>query len=289
MSLPSLQSIFTPANFNQYIGQERVKTFAKVMVQAAKKENRKLPNILIDGGYGLGKTSLARVIYREFGLTPKVIDASSLTPNNVESIMPSFGTGIIIDEVHNLDRQVADSLNLLIDRSQLSIIACTTNSGDLSAPFKSRFRAIHLDPYTLEDISKIVDLVAIRKRVNLPYNQVKEIAKRSRLNPRIALSYLSTLFDVLTVKDRTRGDLTSLKEAFILLGVDDNGFLERDYHYLRVMPEDRAVGVAYLSSMLGLDSKTIETEIEPYLMQKGYIERTPRGRIKIKNLEKVAR
>lgn len=273
--------IFSPKNFDEYIGQDRAKKIAKVMLSASSMERRPLPNILIDGSYGLGKTSLAKVIFNELKIKPRIIDASALN-----KIIPPILTrqAAIIDEIHNLDPQVADTLNILIDEGKLSIIGCTTNPGMLPAPFRSRFRNVHLDPYTQDQISKILRLALDRKLVPAPDRLVSEISKRSRLNPRVGLNYLAFIFDIMTVRHESTLSERTIKEAFQTLGVDNKGFIDRDYKYMEALQEERPVGLQYLSAMIGVDAKTIETEIEPYLLQTGHIDRMPRGRIKLKEI-----
>lgn len=271
--------IFSPKNFNDYVGQDRAKQIAKVIVAAATIEQRPLPNILIDGSYGLGKTSLAKVIFNELGRTAKVIDASSLN-----KIIPPLSRPTIIDEIHNLDPQVADTLNILIDEGKAQIIGCTTNPGMLPAPLRSRLRTIHLESYTQDEIAKILRLVLNRKLIPSADSTITEIAKRSRLNPRVGLNYLAFIFDLMTIKREGTLQPKTIKEAFLTLGVDDNGYIERDYLYMAALPEDRPVGLQYLSAIIGVDAKTIEAEIEPYLLQTGRIDRMPRGRIKLREI-----
>ena len=270
--------IFSPKNFIEYIGQNRAKKVATVIVNASRIEQRPLPNILIDGSHGLGKTSLARVIYNELNIEPKVVDASTFNKEDY-----SLPDKVIIDEIHNLDPQVADSLNILIDKGRTSFIGCTTNPGSLSPAFRSRFRAIHLERYTFNEIKQIISMVLLRKGVNTNGTAINDIAKRSRLNPRVALNNLAFIFDYMTVQV---SGLTPkiVKEAFMALGIDKDGLTERDYSYIRALPDDRPVGIQYISAALGIDAKTIEAEIEPFLLQSKYIDRMPRGRIKLREI-----
>lgn len=273
--------IFAPKNFSEYVGQEKAKAIASVMVGAAKKENRALPNTMIDGSYGLGKTSLAKVIAEEIGIKPKIIDAASL---NKEVKLTSKLT--IVDEIHNLDASVADSLNILMDAGTIRIIGCTTNPGMLPAAFRSRFRTIHLDHYTVWNIRQIIDLACLRKGVPINGATLAEIAKRSRLNPRVALNHLSFIFDLMSVQNQYSPTVKLAKSAFTMLDVDDNGYNARDYAYMRAFPSDgRPVGIKALEAVTGIDAKTIEAEIEPYLLQTGKIDRLPRGRIKVAELK----
>lgn len=272
--------IFTPKNFKEYVGQNKAKEISRIIIEAAKIENRSLPNILIDGSYGLGKTTLAKVIYHEANTTPKIIDALAANKE-----LPEFFTKpLIVDEIHNLDPEVADSLNIVIDQGRARIIGCTTNPGALPSPFKSRFRTIHLENYTEKDIKQIIDLASLRKGVNFDYRILDEIAQRSRLNPRVATNHLSFLFDYMAVNRLAKLTVQEIRKAFSVLGVDTQGFMERDHRYMAALPIDRPVGLHYLSAVLGIDAKTIEREIEPYLLQTGKIDRMPRGRMKLRDI-----
>ncbi len=263
-----------PQNLNEYVGQPKAKQIVATTVQAALKEQRALPNILISGPFGQGKTILALLMAQEYGKKFPLIDAASVNKNIVES-----GT-VIIDEIHNLDATVCDSLNILLDSHNLHIIGCTTNPGALPSAFRSRFRNIPLGPYSNDDISQILTMALSRKGISSTKTLVYEIAKRSRLNPRISLNNLSFILDVALVKDASLG-IHIIDEAFHQLGIDKDGFSLRDYAYLDAIPEGRSVGIQYISAVTSIDPKTIEEEIEPYLMQKGLIDRTSRGRHKL--------
>jgi Holliday junction DNA helicase RuvB len=270
--------IFTPQNFEDYIGQNRPKAIARLMIAASKIEARPLPNILIDGPYGTGKTSLARIIFSEAGIQPRVTDAATLKGT------PYIKHPMIIDEVHNLDSIVADSLNLMIDRGSVQLIACTTSPGLVPAAFKSRFREIHLEPYNLDEIQQILQKAVDRKQFVLSKSTLAEIARRSRLNPRAATHNLSFIFDWMIVNNNYVPSQKNLEDAFSILGIDKNGLTERDYKYLQALDGDHSVGLSHLSAILGLDTKTIEREVEPYLLQLGLVGRMPRGRILLKDL-----
>lgn len=271
-------TIFSPQNFVDYVGQPRAKKIASVIVQASKLQRKPLPNLLITGGYGLGKTSLAQVIRKEAGETVRIIDAASLN----KELIP-LSRGIIIDEIHNLDPQTADSLNILIDQGKTSIIGCTTNPGAISSAFKSRFRTIELDRYTVEDIKLIITHISVRKMIDINGKTVTDIALRSRLNPRVAINNLSFIFDYMTVNGALSVSPRLAQEAFDTLGIDPKGFTQRDHEYMAIL-SDKPLGISNIASRLGIDSQTIEKEIEPYLLQIGYIDRMNRGRVKIKEL-----
>ncbi len=271
--------IFAPKTFDDYIGQAEAKELAQIMVEAAKRENRRLPNILIVGEYGLGKTALAKLIIGGVGEPERLIDGAT-----VNKEMPTEGT-VIIDEIHNLDAEVADTLNLVLDSGNLSIIGCTTDPGKLSSAFRSRFRQLMLEIYDDESLTTMLQKVCKRKGVIAASGALYEIAARSRNNARMAINNLAFIFDLMVVKRQHTVTQMLVFDAFEKLGVDEDGFLKRDYKFMRALPTDRAVGLQYLEAITGIDGKTIEEEVEPYLMRKGLLDRTSRGRLKLRELE----
>lgn len=277
----SATDIFAPRSFADYIGQAEAKELAQIMVKAAKIERRSLPNILIVGEYGLGKTSLARLLVAGVGEIERLVDGSSV---NVDP--PTTGT-YIIDEIHNITSEVADMLNLHLDRGNLTIIGCTTDPGKLPAAFRSRFRQLYLENYTTDDLSMILQKVCFRKPVTAAKDALFEVAARSRNNARVAINTLAFIFDFMVVKNQHTITKTLVIDAAGKLGVDNNGFLKRDYKLLSAVPFDRPVGLQYLASVTGIDEKTIEEEVEPYLMRRGLVDRTPRGRIKLREIDEV--
>lgn len=266
-----------PQTFEDYIGQENAKEIVQIIVNAAKIEQRYLPNIMVDGPYGTGKTTLARLVLRAYNGQDAVVDAAS-----VNRTLPAKGV-VIVDEIHNLAPDVADSLNILLDEGKLHIVGCTTNPGALPSAFRSRFRSIHLEPYKIGDIEEILTRATVRKGY-VP-THLKNIAVRGRFNPRVSLNYLATVFDWMAVNYTSSIAPNILDEVFKRLGVDKLGYTKRDKQYLAAIPEDRAVGIQYISAVTGIDTTTIETEIEPYLMQTGLVDRTARGRIKLGDIE----
>ncbi len=267
--------IFSPTSFDEYIGQNGAKNAAKIMVQAASIENRPIPNILIDGPYGLGKTTLAKLIMDAAGLPVKIIDGSSVKDADIS------GT-LIIDEIHNIPSEICDSLNVKIDQGSLHIIGCTTRLGGLPAPFRSRFRQLHLEPYSVNELELILRDVTARKQTHIDRKFLGQIATRGRNTARTALMMLASIFDYMAVNGESTLSERTLKQVFDTLGVDKRGFLKRDYDYINALhTAARPVGITYLEAVLNLDHHTIEEEIEPYLMREGLVDRTPRGRVLI--------
>jgi Holliday junction DNA helicase RuvB len=269
--------IFAPTTFDEYIGQAKAKQNVSIMVDAALKEQRPIPNILIDGPFGLGKTTLATLILKRAGIEPVLVDGAAVAKN-----MPT-GT-VIIDEIHNVPPDVCDSLNIALDRGELTVVGCTTTLGALPAAFRSRFRQVHLDLYSVADLTEILEKVAKRKGIQSTKPLLTQVAKRSRFTARIAINYLATIFDYMAVKSESTLTAKTMKEVFENLGLDEFGFLPRDYEYLKALNTEQPVGLQYLEAMINVDKATIEEEIEPYLMRMGLINRTPRGRLLIKDL-----
>ncbi len=264
---------FKPQSLEDYIGQEKAKKIVSVVVNAAIKEKRPLPNTLITGPYGQGKTSLARIMADTYERNIPLIDAASVNKTLITEGM------YIVDEIHNLGADICDSLNIMLDNNKLHIIGCSTNAGALPAAFRSRFRQIYLEPYTKADIAKIISRVIKVKELTIQTKSLEDIANRSRLNPRTALNYLAYVFDIASLQSARKITQEIVEDAFEQLGVDKYGFLSRDYAYLKALPRNgRAVGLQYLSAVTSIDPQTIEMEVEPYLLQQGLIDRTPKGR-----------
>lgn len=287
MATPGRADIFSPKTFDEYIGQEKVKRMAQIWTKAAIVQRRGLPCILITGEFGTGKTSLAKLILHEYykGLTQQdrwftPMDASNLGLDKIDRLTRDFPT--IVDEIHNLNSETQDSLNILIDAGAVAIIGCTTDSGSLTAPFRSRFRLLHLEPYTPEDLVKIiVQDVEKNGTVHLSDAQVAQIALRSRFNARAATQNLDMIFDLMAIYEMI--DLTDevMFEAFDLAGIDENGLRAIDRKYLDALNTQRPTGIQAIAQKIGADPHTIIEEIEPYLLRRGLIDRQPRGRIKI--------
>lgn len=272
----AFKDIFAPQNFDEFIGQDNVKRQAQIMIEAAKKRNTQLPSMLITGEYGLGKTTFGKLITKAYlGKTLRPDDANRIGLDNY----PKGGV-VLIDEIHNLNGETQDSMNTPIDEGDLSVIGMTTDSGELSAPFRSRFRILHLEPYSIENLIEILTQDAIKQNIEIPAALLVQMALRSRFNARQATQNLASVAEMMAVKDEHELTEITLIEVFDLNGLDERGLRPIDRKYLEVLGE-RTVGLGYLEAMLGMDKRSIQVEIEPYLMRKGLIDRTARGRRRI--------
>jgi Holliday junction DNA helicase RuvB len=275
-----------PQSFSDFIGQPHAKEILRIIIEAANKEGRFIPNTLLTGPYGHGKTTLAKLISKYNQKKFKVIDGVSV---GVELALDR-DIIYIIDEAHNIPSQVTDSFNILIDSKKLNIIACTTNPGALPAPFRSRFRTIYLESYEEKDIYNILMKASRRSHINITVPSAKVISERSKLNPRVALSILEFVREIEIATNKNPNKKINIKMALMALeklGVDSNGFNILDRKYLEILSDSYPVGMQYITSLLSIDSNTVQDEIEPYLLKRGVIQRTPKGRIRTKPIVEV--
>jgi Holliday junction DNA helicase RuvB len=268
---------FEPQNFDEFIGQKFAKEILKIIVDSANKEHRLIPSVLLTGAYGHGKTTLAKLVVQRHGKRVCIVDGS----NVLTQVIPSKETIYIVDEAHNIPPQLADTYNILMDSNNLRMIACTNKPGMLPAPFRSRFRSVYLGDYTPENIKEIIQNAARRSETKLSEGAAVALAKRSKLNPRYGLNLLDFMREI-SVLEESSDD--TIREKDVLVGVeklniDPLGLTELDRKYLSLLKPNGAIGLNYISSALSLDADTIQDEIEPYLIQLGLVERTPRGRV----------
>lgn len=273
-----------PQQFDDFIGQEQAKEVLKIVVDSANKEKRLIPNILLTGAYGHGKTTLAKLVAKRHRKKIQIIDGSVAG----YLVKPDPNKIYIIDEAHNIPSQIADSFNILIDSGKLRIIACTTNPGALSAPFRSRFRSIYLVDYEPKDIARIITKAAKRSNIKIDKAAIELLSNRSKCNPRTALDVLDFVKDVLVLSGESEVTADGMQAALTKLGVDEAGLTNLDRKYLEILRYDRPVGLQYISSILALDAETVQAEIEPYLIKIGLIDRTPRGRIRVGDNNEVS-
>lgn len=276
-----------PTNFTQYVGQETVKEVVNVLADSANKEKRNLQNILLSGEYGLGKSTLGKLIFEKYKTPYREHNGASLSlvKHLLLDKKIAFKGHYLIDEIHNIPPQITDLMHSSMDSGDCSIIGMTTNPGKLTGPFRSRFYLLTLQPYSIEELSTIIDNATKRRGSFLLQKDVsQEVAKRSRQTARTAIQNISFMFDLATTKNTKTITLDLIKEGFEKLRIDENGLTEIDHKYLNSLPDDRPVGVQYISAKIGVDIETIEEEIEPFLMREGLIDRSNKGRYKLSTI-----
>lgn len=301
----SYEKNIRPLSFDEYIGQTSIKETLKISIEASKKRNTHLDHLLFYGPPGLGKTTLASIIAHELGSSIKITSAPSIErPRDIIGILMQLKEGdvLFIDEIHRLNKIAEEILypameDFIIDLTtgktqtvktmripipKFTLIGATTKAGALSGPLRDRFGIIHrLEFYTEEELSKIVKRTAKILDFKIDDDGALEIAKRSRCTPRIANRLVKRSADWAIVK----GDGTITRDVAIsalkALDIDEIGLDVTDRALLKLMIESfegGPVGIETLAVALGEDIRTIEDVYEPYLIQKGLLNRTPRGR-----------
>jgi Holliday junction DNA helicase RuvB len=300
-----LEVTLRPKDFANYIGQERLKKNIKLAIDAAKKRGEPLDHVLLHGPPGLGKTTMASVIANEMGAQIRVTSGPAIErAGDLASLLTNLQDGdiLFIDEIHRLNRSVEEVLysamedfkldimlgkgpsarSLRLDLPKFTIIGATTRTGSLAAPLRDRFGMIHrLEFYNPDEIEQIIARAASILNVKIDQPAAGELAKRSRLTPRIANRLLKRVRDYADVNGDGIIDHQLSHKALELLDVDELGLDAADRMLLAAIIENYdggPVGVETLAALTAEERGTIEDFYEPYLMQIGLLERTPRGR-----------
>lgn len=300
-----LENTLRPKDFTNYIGQERLKKNLKLAIDAAKKRGEPVDHVLLYGPPGLGKTTMASVISNEMGAQIRITSGPAVSrAADLASLLTSLQDGdiLFIDEIHRLSTSIEEVLysamedfkldimlgkgptakSLRLDLPKFTIIGATTRMGNLAAPLRDRFGIMHrLEFYTPEEIEKIIHRSADILSVKIDAEAAGKIASRARLTPRIANRLLKRTRDYADINGDGIIDTVIADSALELLEIDEKGLDPADRRLIEAIIENHdggPVGVDTLAALTGDERSTIEDFFEPYLLQVGFLERTPRGR-----------